>query len=153
MIGVVQAFAPHYARARVLFLEAAATAGLASESHVLPHTGLHGETLATDVALDGATDASHLLLVTSGSRGVDGALGSGVQVFALHDQEWRDKARNAGLLHAALPPPLIRGWAFFERVRAARQKAPDLGAKHRHRSGCGEHLPQRAGAFWFDERA
>ena len=72
MIGVVQAFAPHYARARVLFLEAAATAGLASESHVLPHTGLHGETLATDVALDGATDASHLLLVTSGSRGVDG---------------------------------------------------------------------------------
>ena len=60
MIGVVQAFAPHYARARVLFLEAAAIAGLASEPHVLPHTGLHGETLATDVALDGATVGSLL---------------------------------------------------------------------------------------------
>ena len=110
MIGVVQAFAPHYARARVLFLEAAATAGLASESHVLPHTGLHGETLATDVALDGATDASHLLLVTSGSRGVDGAMGSGVQVFALHDQEWRDKARNAGV--AVLYVHALDPWAF-----------------------------------------
>ena len=110
MIGVVQAFAPHYARARVLFLEAAATAGLASESHVLPHTGLHGETLATDVALDGATDASHLLLVTSGSRGVDGVLGSGVQVFALHDQEWRDKARSAGV--AVLYVHALDPWAF-----------------------------------------
>ena len=43
MIGVVQAFAPHDARARVLFLEAAATAGLTSESHVSPQTGIAGK--------------------------------------------------------------------------------------------------------------
>ena len=110
MIAVVQAFAPHYARARVLFLEAAATAGLASESYVSPHTGIAGETLATDVALDGTAGASRLLLVTSGSRGMDGTMGSGVQVFALHDQEWRDKARNAGV--AVLYVHALDPWAF-----------------------------------------
>jgi len=26
----------------------------------------------------------------------------------------------------------VRGWEYFERVRAARQKAPDLGAKRSH---------------------
>ena len=34
-------------------------------------------------------------------------------------------------------------------ARAARQKVPDLGAKHSHSSGYGEHLH----AFWHDERA
>ena len=31
-------------------------------------------------------------------------------------------------------------WEDFERDRAARQKAADLGAKHRHSLGYGEHL-------------
>jgi hypothetical protein len=47
----------------------------------------------------------------------------------------------------------VRAWEFFERARAARQNAPDLGAKHSHSSGYGEHLQQRAGVFWRDERA
>jgi hypothetical protein len=46
-----------------------------------------------DVALDGDADAERLLIVTSACHGVEGHCGSGVQVFALHDAEWREKAK------------------------------------------------------------
>lgn len=107
MIGVTQAFSPTYARARTQFLEAAATAGLAVESHAHPLKGRDGEDLAMDVALDGPADAQRLLILTSACHGVEGYCGTGVQVFALHDQEWRDKARAAGVavlyIHALNP--------------------------------------------------
>lgn len=107
MIGVAAAFAGSYARARVQFLEAAATAGLALSAQVHPLAGREGETLALDVARDGAQDADKLLIVSSGCHGVEGFCGSGVQVFALHDQAWRDKARAQGVavlyLHALNP--------------------------------------------------
>jgi len=51
------------------------------------------------------------------------------------------------------PKNKLRGWEFFERARVARQKVADLGAKHSHSSGYGEHLQRRAGAFSRDERA
>ncbi len=52
-------------------------------------------------------DAERLLIVSSGCHGVEGYCGSGVQVSALHDAEWRDKARAAGVavlyVHALNP--------------------------------------------------
>ncbi|MFT4242409.1 MAG: M14 family metallopeptidase [Acidovorax sp.] len=116
MIGVVEAFAPSYARARVQFLEAAAAAGLAIESHAHPLKGRDGENLAMDVARDGPADADKLLIVSSACHGVEGYCGSGVQVFALHDQAWRDKARAAGVavlyIHALNP----YGFSHIRRV-------------------------------------
>ena len=107
MIGVVDAFSTSYAKARVKFLEAAATAGLPIESHNHPLPGRDGETLAMDVARDGAMDADKLLIVSSACHGVEGYCGSGVQVFALHDDEWRAKARAQGVavlyVHALNP--------------------------------------------------
>lgn len=107
MIGVVEAFSPSYAKARTKFLEAAAKAGLAIESHRHPEAGRDGEVLAMDVALDGSADADRLLLVTSACHGAEGYCGSGVQVFALHDEEWRAKARAQGVavlyIHALNP--------------------------------------------------
>ena len=107
MIGVVEAFCASYARARTQFLEAAAIAGLPIESHVHPLKGRDGEDLAMDVVRDGPADADKLLIVSSACHGVEGTCGSGVQVFALHDQEWRDKARDAGVatlyIHALNP--------------------------------------------------
>lgn len=150
MIGVVQAFAPHYARARVLFLEAAAIAALASESHVLPQTGIAGETLATDVALDGAADASRLLLVTSGSRGVDGAMGSGVQVFALHDQEWRDKARSAGV--AVLYVHALDPWTFSWQQPSPDAHGAQSGATTTLRSILRRHAQHARYITWVDLR-
>ena len=116
MIGLHQAFAPSYARARVLFLEAAAAAGTAIRSHNHPLTGVAGETLAMDVALDGPADAQHLLIVSSACHGVEGFCGSGVQVSALHDEVWRAHARERGVavlyIHALNP----HGFSFQRRV-------------------------------------
>ena len=107
MIGITEAFSPTYAVARRKFLEAAAAGGLEVESHTHPLAGREGEVLAMDVALDGPRGADKLLMVSSACHGVEGYCGSGVQVFALHDAEWRAKARDAGVatlyIHALNP--------------------------------------------------
>lgn len=107
MIGIVDAFSPSYAQARKKFLEGAAAAGLPIESHAHPLKGRDGEDLAMDVVRDGPADATKLLIVSSACHGVEGYCGSGVQVFALHDPEWRDKAHAAGVatlyIHALNP--------------------------------------------------
>lgn len=104
---IQDAFADSYARARVLFLEAAAMNGLALTSFTHPMKGALGETLALDVALDGPPDARQLLIVSSACHGVEGFCGSGVQVSALHDAEWRQRVAASGVavlyLHALNP--------------------------------------------------
>ncbi len=116
MIGIRDAFSPSYAKARTKFLEAAAAAGMAIHSHEHPLKGREGETLATDTALDGSPDAERLLIVSSACHGVEGFCGSGVQVHAVHDAEWRAKARDAGVavlyVHALNP----HGFSWLRRV-------------------------------------
>lgn len=116
MIDIQAAFAPSYARARVLFLEGAAAAGMAIRSHNHPLPGRDGETLAMDLALDGSPDAERLLIVSSACHGAEGFCGSGVQVYATHDQAWRQHAREAGVavlyIHALNP----YGFSHLRRV-------------------------------------
>jgi hypothetical protein len=116
MIPLTSAFSSSYAQARVKFLEAAATAGLAIESFAHPLPGKDGEALAMDVALDGSPDARELLIISSACHGVEGFCGSGVQVFALHDAEWHEKARASGVavlyIHALNP----HGFSHLRRV-------------------------------------
>ena len=116
MIEVSEAFSSSYATARVKFLEAAVIAGLQIESHNHPLDGAEDETLAMDVARDGALDADKLLIISSACHGIEGYCGSGVQVFALHDAEWQTKARDAGVavlyVHALNP----YGFSFGRRV-------------------------------------
>lgn len=116
MISIPSAFSSSYAQARMKFLEAAATASLAITSFPHPLLGKDGEDLAMDVALDGAPDARELLVISSACHGVEGYCGSGVQVFALHDQEWRDKVKAAGVavlyIHALNP----HGFSHIRRV-------------------------------------
>ena len=107
MISIPKAFSGNYAEARVKFLEAAATAGLTVQSHAHPLKGRAGEDLAMDVARDGALDAENLLIISSACHGVEGFCGSGVQVHALHDADWLEKARASGTavvyIHALNP--------------------------------------------------
>ena len=69
-----------------------------------------------DVARDGHPDAGSLLIVSSACHGVEGFCGSGVQVSALHDAEWREHARAAGVavlyVHALNP----YGFSHIRRV-------------------------------------
>lgn len=110
MINLTEAFSPSYAEARVKFLEAAATAGLQIESYNHPLLGKDGETLAMDTALQlpaSGKPSEQLLILSSACHGVEGYCGSGVQVFALHDNEWLAKARAQNVtvlyIHALNP--------------------------------------------------
>jgi hypothetical protein len=113
LIGIGEAFSPRYAQARQKFLQACVSAGLAVEAHAHPEKGRDGEALSMDVALDGEPGAERLLIVTSACHGVEGHCGSGVQVFALHDAEWREKARAQGVavlyVHALNPHGFSHG--------------------------------------------
>lgn len=116
MIALDQAFSPSYALARTRFLEVAATAGLPITSYEHPLKGRDGEVLAMDVAVAGDPQSEAMLIVTSACHGVEGYCGSGVQVAALHDQEWLEHARSAGVavlyVHALNP----YGFSHMRRV-------------------------------------
>ena len=139
MIGITDSFSTSYAQARKKFLEAAATASLPIESFNHPLPGRDGEVLAMDVALDGPADAKRLLIVTSACHGVEGYCGSGVQVFALHDAEWREKAKAAGIavlyVHALNP-------YGFSHVRRVTHENVDL---NRNFQDFSKPLPVNAG--------
>jgi len=129
MLSIPDAFSTSYAQARSKFLDAASAAGLPVESHPHPLPGREGEALALDVAQDGAPQAEHLLIISSACHGVEGFCGSGVQVFALHDEAWRAAAREADVtvlyLHALNP------WGFSYQRRVT-QEGVDLNRNFRN---------------------
>ena len=107
-------FASTYAQARARFLEA--SNGTHVESHPEPLRGIELEQLAIDVSRIGADDADALLIVSSGCHGVEGFCGSGAQVALLRDEDFRSRARRAGVallfIHALNP----WGFSFGRRV-------------------------------------
>ncbi|MBA3771205.1 MAG: DUF2817 domain-containing protein [Ramlibacter sp.] len=109
-------FSGSYRQARERFRDAAAGAGLAVESKPHPSKGRDGEELAMDIARDGHPSADKLLIVSSACHGVEGFCGSGVQVAALRDLEWREQARQRGIavlyVHALNP----YGFSHIRRV-------------------------------------
>jgi hypothetical protein len=113
---VADCFSDQYGEARAKFLEAALLAGLSVTSQIHPLIGRYGEELAMDVVRDGPADADRLLIITSACHGVEGYCGSGVQVFALRDLEWRHRARSQGVallfIHALNP----YGFSYTRRV-------------------------------------
>ena len=68
--------APDYPTARTRFLAAATAAGASIEHHPIPEVGPDGEELAVDVAWIGPSDPDRLVLVVSGTHGVEGYAGS-----------------------------------------------------------------------------
>jgi Protein of unknown function (DUF2817) len=116
MIDSIQSFSSSYAEARSKFLQAAAAAKLAVESHIHPLKGRDGEELALDVVREGPMDADRVLIVSSACHGVEGYCGTGIQVAALNDPAWRKAARDAGVavlyLHALNP----YGFSHWRRV-------------------------------------
>jgi len=107
-------FSADYSLARSKFLAAAKDAGGALETALHPERGPHGEDLATDIAWFGPRDAEAVLVMISGTHGVEGFCGSGAQV------DWLRRggaARLPGgvavlLIHAINP----YGFAWLRRV-------------------------------------
>lgn len=102
-----------YADARAAFLDAAATAGARIESFAHPRTGLEDEELFVDVAEVGPADADSVVIVVSGTHGVEGYLGSALQ---RHHLETYDTDREHGpaivFVHALNP----YGFSWVRRV-------------------------------------
>jgi hypothetical protein len=109
-------FSVSYQEARTKFLAAAASNQLPPHSYAHPLPGLAGEALALDVVQDGGSDAARLLILSSACHGAEGFCGSGVQVYALQDQAWREYARANGVtvlyLHALNP----HGFSYLRRA-------------------------------------
>jgi hypothetical protein len=107
MSGATDPFSESYAQAREKFIGAAEAAGLPVESKPHPARGRDGEPLAMDVVRDGHPNAGSVLVLSSGCHGVEGYCGSGIQVAALRDAQWRAHARERGVailyIHALNP--------------------------------------------------
>ncbi|HSI54619.1 MAG: M14 family metallopeptidase [Ramlibacter sp.] len=116
MSGAADAFSTSYQQARERFLAAAGDAGLQVQHKLHPLKGRDGEELAMDIVREGPQDASSLLIVSSGCHGVEGFCGSGVQVAALRDAQWRAHAARRGVavlyVHALNP----YGFSFIRRT-------------------------------------
>jgi hypothetical protein len=110
-------FAATYAEARGKFLAAANAAGAKISRHAHPAArGAEDEELSIDLALLGDADAPGLLLLISGTHGVEGFCGSGCQVALLSDDSFRTELARAGvcvlMLHALNP----YGFSHLRRV-------------------------------------
>jgi len=136
---VIDLFSPTYAQARHKFLEAAHARGLAVDSHVLPLVGAQHETLATDVVLDGPTDAARMLIVISGVHGVEGFCGSAIQTGMLRMGEGIVPSDTSLLFVHAVNP------YGFSHLRRATQENIDL---NRNFVDFSQALPVNAG---YDE--
>jgi hypothetical protein len=76
---MVAALSPSYVIAREAFLRAAATTGAPVVSHPHPLTGLEDEPLAVDVVELGDRSSTDVVVVVSGTHGVEGYTGSALQ--------------------------------------------------------------------------
>lgn len=107
-------FSASYGEARDKFLTAARSAGASLSAYMHPERGPDGGELATDVAWIGPADAAGVLVLVSGTHGVEGYCGSGAQVDWLQ----RGEAARLGsglavcLIHAINP----YGFAWNRRV-------------------------------------
>lgn len=82
---VIDYFSIDYQEARKKFLEAAQTTGASIESFQNPHSGPQSKALYTDVAAIGSKNATDILVLGSGTHGVEGFAGSGIQTGLLRE--------------------------------------------------------------------
>lgn len=80
MTHPIQYFSKSYKDARSKFLEAAGTVGAELTEYCHELSGPEGESLAVDLCWLGRRDASKLLVVLSGTHGLEGYAGSGCQL-------------------------------------------------------------------------
>ena len=101
-------FSGTYVEARDRFFAAAQAHGMAVSRHIHPACrGAAGEELSIDVAVLGDASAAGMLLLISGTHGVEGFCGSGCQVALLHNGDFVAAVRAADVavvfLHAVNP--------------------------------------------------
>lgn len=104
-------FALDYATMRQRFLAAARAAGAVLSEHVHPLHGPDGNPVATDVALIGRADAPKLMLLISGTHGVEGAYGSACQTAWLGQKSRWALPDDTAVLMVHLINPWGTAWS------------------------------------------
>lgn len=109
-----ESFSASYDEARAKFLSAAKDAGWRLERIAHPERGPEGQDLSTDVAWFGSGDAERVLVMISGTHGVEGYCGSGAQVDWLRRGEFAHVPSGTAvmMIHAINPC----GFAWNRRV-------------------------------------
>jgi hypothetical protein len=109
-----ESFSATYSEARTNFLAAAKEGGGTLDRFAHPEKGPDGHELSTDTAWFGPRDADRVLVLISGTHGVEGYCGSGAQVDWLRrgEQTRLPKGTAALLIHAINP----YGFAWNRRV-------------------------------------
>ena len=107
-------FSADFTQARARLLAAAKDAGGALRAYDSPLTGPEGEALSTDTAWFGPGDAKNVLVLQSGTHGVEGFTGSGAILDWLGAGGARDLPAGLAVLaiHAINP----HGFAWLRRV-------------------------------------
>ena len=98
-------FPQNYRSARDAFKKAVKEAGGILNSHIHDDVGPEGEQLAVDTGWFGARDASNVLVVVSGTHGLEGYAGSGCQVAWLSNARIHELPESLAVLmvHALNP--------------------------------------------------
>lgn len=91
-------FAPNYPLARSKFLEAVAATGAEVDSLQHPLPGPDGQATFMDLVWYGAPDATKVLVLSSGTHGVEGFAGSGIQTALLRDAYFSDLPEDLAVL-------------------------------------------------------
>ncbi|RIK09828.1 MAG: DUF2817 domain-containing protein [Acidobacteria bacterium] len=107
-------FPATYATARQGFISEAEAAGAQITSHAHPLDDPSGEELAIDVARFGSQDAAAVVVIGSGTHGVEGRCGSGLQRIAMREGLFTELPKGVGviLVHGINP----FGFAWDRRV-------------------------------------
>ncbi len=103
MKGASRYFAETYFEARDRFLEACRLRGVDVASWRNPHPGPQGQPLYTDAARIGPADARSVLVVQSGTHGVEGYAGSAIQLRWLSEGGDPPQGVAVVLVHALNP--------------------------------------------------
>ena len=107
-------FAHSYVEARSNFLNACSTTATFIKSWQHPLRGIAGEKLYLDLAWFGDVAAKKVLVLVSGTHGVEGYCGSGIQVSSIMTG-WHERANNdvaIAMIHGLNP----YGMSHFRRV-------------------------------------
>ena len=104
-------FALDYATMRQRFLTAARAAGAVLSEHAHSLHGPDGKIIATDVALIGQADAPKLMVLISGTHGVEGAYGSACQTAWLGQKANWPLPQDTAVLMIHLINPWGTAWS------------------------------------------
>ncbi|MCA9535463.1 MAG: DUF2817 domain-containing protein [Myxococcales bacterium] len=109
-------FSSDYLASRTRFRAAAEAAGFALQAYGIGHKGPRGEDLTLDVAVRGAANPERVVIVSSGTHGIEGFFGAAVQTAALEGElgaGWEPPADTRVVFIHAINP---YGFAHIRRV-------------------------------------